>query len=95
MQPITIAPVTRTILEVLVDCFEDGWSEEDADDIAFNIANALSPQPDPDDPCKWTITLASPDGPACDSPQQRRSGPPWWQLHAPWPACARGPLHLH
>jgi hypothetical protein len=55
------APVTRTISSAIYDCLIEGWDAQDVDDIALVVVNALSPQPDPDDPCKWTITLPSAD----------------------------------
>lgn len=62
MQPITVAPVTRTVSEVIADCLDDGWGLEDVDDIALQVVNALSPQPDPGNPKRWWITLPSADG---------------------------------
>ena len=59
-QPITIAPVVRAIKGFLEPCLEEEW--DDVGEIAFFIANQLSPQPDPDDPRRWRITLPSADG---------------------------------
>jgi hypothetical protein len=69
-QPILIAPVTRVIARVLdawLYDLRDGdvWGEltdEEISDVACDIADSLNPRPDPDDPCKWWITLPSADG---------------------------------
>jgi hypothetical protein len=56
-QPIPIAPVSRTIAALLRSCLDDEW--DDPDEIAGFISHQLSPQPDPDDPRRWCITLPS------------------------------------
>lgn len=63
------APLTRTITAVLSDWLEDPEMQKDIviEDIAANIARILSPQPDPDDPRKWVITLPTADGTRPDS----------------------------
>lgn len=60
VQPITIAPVSRRISNLLAACLDDDW--DDPDEIAGFIANQLSARPDPDDPRRWWITLPSADG---------------------------------
>ena len=45
----------KVIANVLEACRDEGW--DDVDEIAACIGNALSPQPDPADPRRWTITL--------------------------------------
>jgi hypothetical protein len=67
MQPITVAPVTTVVSEIIADCLLDGWGIDDVNDIALQVVNAISPQADPKDPCKWTITLPSADGTLPDS----------------------------
>ena len=70
-QPITLAPVTRTISTLLYDCLVDGWGIEDVDDIALFVASQLSTRPDPDNPRRWWITLPSADG--SDPDEEKRS----------------------
>ncbi len=55
-----IARVVRASKGSLEPCLNEGWT--DAGEIAFFVANWLSPQADPDHPLKRTITLPSADG---------------------------------
>ena len=82
-QPILIAPVTRAIAQVINDWLDDLFVDLDEDEvelIACSIANDLSAQPDPDDPCRWWITLPSADG---TDPDMRCAG--WTSDYRPHP----------